>query len=209
VFSPPLETEIFLRKPLVARYRILRLRQAAAWSGKSLLVEKTPRHLHKIAKIRQYVPDARFIVTVRDGRDVVASLAARMGGDIEKAMRRWVTDTTATAKVVGAPDVLLVRYEDFIDDPARTLTGICDFLGIDYSPELLDYHRQPKLWYGRKEIARETEAKDNRSRRNWQVNQPIFDGRGRWRQELTPETVAQFREPPARGLMETFGYTPD
>jgi hypothetical protein len=210
VFSVPFETEMFLTGgTLSAWYAAFKYRVKAGLAGKRLFLEKTPRHIHRLDLIRRAVPGARFVVTVRDGRDVVASLSARMKGDVEAAMARWIADTTASANAAARPDTIVVRYEDLVENPAGTLKGVCDFLGISYSPQLLDYHRRAQLWYGRREVRREDDAADNKTRRNWQVNQPLFDGRGRWQAELSAETLRKFQAPEARALMEAFGYTPD
>ena len=50
------------------------------------------------------------------------------------------------------------------------------------------------------------EGSGHRALRNWQVNQPIFDGRGTWQERLSPEEQALFSDPAFRELMVHFGY---
>jgi HEPN domain-containing protein len=45
--------------------------------------------------------------------------------------------------------------------------------------------------------------------RNWQINQPIFDGRGRWLAEMTEAEKEQFKNSPAQAMLEQFGYVSD
>jgi hypothetical protein len=207
VHVPLNETGAFLFSPATGYRRLLGLRIAAILAGKPLLMEKTPRHVLRIDTIRRCVYSPRFIVMVRDGRDVVASLAARNGGNLEEAKRRWLEDTGRSAAEIGKPDVLILRYEDLIEAPATVLQTACGFLGVPYEAAMLEYHRRPRRWYGLTETRRTGDiVREHHIHRNWQVNQPIFDGRGRWKRDLSAETVAWFGEGRARELMETFGY---
>ena len=42
--------------------------------------------------------------------------------------------------------------------------------------------------------------------RNKQVNQPIYDGRGRWRKELGKSELVELVEGRGKHLMQAFGY---
>ena len=50
------------------------------------------------------------------------------------------------------------------------------------------------------------EGEGHRAHRNWQVNQPIFDSSGQWRQYLTEVDLREITEGPGRKIMEAFGY---
>jgi len=41
--------------------------------------------------------------------------------------------------------------------------------------------------------------------RNWQINQPLFDGRGRWIKEMTEDDKVIFKDK-AQKYLEKFGY---
>ncbi len=181
-------------------------REAQA-SGKAHFAEKTPRHLLRIRSIRSMVPDARFVVMVRDGRDVAASLVRRRG-TVEEGVERWVEENSALLRQVGSPDVHVQRYEDLIADPAMCLKTVCGFAGIPWAPEMLDYHKSERLWFGVESLRTGTGEKgeEHRNRRNWQINQPIFDGRGQWQELLSATDAAVFSEGKAAKLMKHFGY---
>ena len=198
VYVPLYETKAFLGTERRARARLEELRSAAAEAGKTIVIEKTPRHVRHLDSIRKLVPGARFVLLVRDGRDVVASIAARANGDFESGLQRWIRDNSIVLHERDSPDVLLMRYEDVVVDPPGQLRSLCDFLGIEFSEDLLAHHRAPRLWKGR--VAAHNEL------RNRQVNQPIFDGRGRWMHELPPEVADRFTSGEAGKLMRAFGY---
>jgi len=209
---PQRETEVFVRDKLTAITpdtvrKVLALFREAAASGRHVLIEKTPKHLYSIELIRRLVPGARFVLPVRDGRDVTASIAHRTA-DAAAGLDRWVRETGLVADERGRPDVHVYRYEDFVSDPTAIVSQVCEFAGLSFFPELLDYHASEQLWFREKSVRKGDgrSPAEHRSLRNWQINQPIFDGRGRWRDELQPEQLRSFESGPARHLMEAFGY---
>ena len=105
VFWPPFETEIFLAEEREAYWNYLALLSLAAKSGKRALVEKTPRHLYRLDLIRKLVHGAKFVITVRDGRDVAASFIKRVG-NADVGIRRWLLETEISLHEKDRADVL-------------------------------------------------------------------------------------------------------
>ena len=68
------ESVIPVRIKKCVREFINLLDKRAKNKGVKTWVEKTPIHLHYISTIEYYIPDAKFVHVVRDGRDVVASM---------------------------------------------------------------------------------------------------------------------------------------
>lgn len=97
----------------------VRVRMLAAVPGATRVIEKTPDHVLEMGVIRALVPDARFVLVVRDPREVVASLlhAARTWGPtwaprtVEEAVRFWLIRVRAGADASSDTDTLTVRYE--------------------------------------------------------------------------------------------------
>jgi len=115
-----------------------------AWASKARKPrwgEKTPIHLAKLGLAFEWFPNAKAIVVLRDGRDVVESMrrmswgrnpwdhaaewrrAVRAG---EAALRRW------------PHRVILTRYEDLLSEPEVQLRRLMQFLGEDFDPRQLD-----------------------------------------------------------------------
>ena len=206
VFIPLRETETFLSAE-TAEAEWANLRQEAEASGKLYLAEKTPRHIHAIDLIRDHVPGAKFVVMMRDGRDVAASFIKRFNS-AERGRNRWVRDNQAVLPHLGDGDIHLQKYEDLIDDPDGALREICRFLEIGFAPEMLRFHETSRLWFGVGDGARGDGSNgiEHRKLRNWQINQPMFDGRGTWRDLLAEDDIAEFRSPPESDLLSRFGY---
>jgi sulfotransferase family protein len=208
-YVPLRETNTFLRPAAQAltRYQYLKLQAKA--SGKRHLVEKTPRHVDRLAVIRVVAPTARFIMPVRDGRDVVASIVRR-GRPTREAIARWIRDNEIVRQQQARADTVVYRHEDLISDPTRTLERICAGAGIPYQDQLLSYHEKKRLWFGVEKMENsDPHGAGHERHRNWQINQPIFDNRGRWKEELTSAELTPLVHGPGRRLMEAFGYLED
>ena len=177
--------------------------QATRW------IEKTPPHIFQMDRFLALRPGAQFILMLRDGRDVVASLRQRKGYEgIEDRIDRWIYDNKAGLPFWGHPQVKVVKYEEFVERPDITLSEICEFLNISASHDLLGYHQKEKSWYSNamEKPASVTTSKDHMDLRNWQVNQPLFDGRGKWKKILSEEELQSFENSDAHQLMKQFEY---
>lgn len=131
VYVPLRETRVF-KHPRRAQRRHRNLIDEAEATGRRFLVEKTPSHLHRMEVIRSLVPDARFVIPVRDGRDVVASIAGR-SGSVQEGIARWKRDTGVIREQSERADVFTYRHEDLIEDPRRVLEAACAFVGIPFT----------------------------------------------------------------------------
>ena len=180
-------------------YRLNALLIACALSRRSILLEKTPRHVTRIKLIRSHMPATTFILTVRDGRDVVASLAERYG-NFDQAFSRWLADTRCVLEEHRSSQSLLWKYEDFVSDPEDRLRRLCTQLAIPFEDAMLRFHEKAPP-------ARKSETNAHSIRRNAQLRQPIYDGSGRWK-TLTSAQLAAFETGEAAELQEAFGYPP-
>lgn len=155
--------------------------------GKSGWVEKTPKHIVCLPRLFELVPGARVILMLRDGRDVAVSIQRR-SGSLEKGIRRWVDQNLEGQKYWNNPAVKVVKYEQLIQSTPGTLKELLVHAGIPYSEECLRYHQKSLHFYSDKlEKPSSAAGEDHAQYRNWQINQPVFDGRGRWHDLSTEE----------------------
>ena len=185
----------------------LRARAAKA----SRWIEKTPPHIFQIGRFMAFRPEAKFILMVRDGRDVVCSLRHRAGYEnIEDRIDRWVYDNMAGMPYWTHPNVMVVKYEDLVEGPEATIRAIFDFLSLDFAPDAMNYHEREVLWYSDELKMPESNEDiiDHKNIRNWQINQPIFDGRGKWKDEMLLDDQAVLdRAELFNRTMRIIGYT--
>jgi len=164
-------------------------------------VEKTPAHvnfLHALnianaaSGMRDVVPDYRLVLVARDGRDVVSSLMRR-GKTFQAALARWNKDTSAAVTHdLTDPKSILVRYEDLVAHPVVWVGRMLTHAGLPLDPQVFAHHQQPQRWQGavvHPSAAEPSERRQHVLRRAWQISQPLFDGRGRWRSN--PDFCAQ------------------
>jgi len=180
--------------------------KTAALAGKLRWVEKTPKHVHHIAFIRRLCPEAKFVGMVRDSRDVCNSLKKRFGS-ISLGIKRWLDDNESLRAVADTTWCHVVRYEDLISAPQEILARLMEFLDEYPEPCQLTFHRNAA--YGASQIPTFSDVPppdcDNTALRKWQINQPLFDGRGKWENELSACEVKQVSDGTA-DLALKFGY---
>jgi hypothetical protein len=204
IFAVPYESRVAAQ--CTWRFR-LAMRTFDRWAiahGKNRWAEKTPKHILRIDSILKQRLDARILLIIRDGRDVACSLQRRHG-DLELGIRRWVDHNTEGKKYWDHPKVHVFKYESLITDFETTMKEILAFLGEEYEPQLKDYHKSPRLFYSDKIEKPDSESKGNHDQfRNWQINQPIFDNRGKWKQ-LSEAEKARLHEI-GSDLLNELGY---
>ena len=130
---PPAEARRFALAAPFAAY--------AAKHGKPGWGDKTPHYVHHVDSILAVWPDARFVVLVRDGRDVALSLKRMPFGpnNAWAAAQWWARGIRAgRAACRRHPEqVREVRYEDLARRPQEEVPAICAFLGLRYDSAML------------------------------------------------------------------------
>ncbi|PSB03827.1 sulfotransferase [Merismopedia glauca CCAP 1448/3] len=109
-------------------------------TGKPLVGATVHRHFDRLLHIW---PDARFIHIIRDGRDVARSyIDMGWAGNVWAGATGWIEAEQLWQKLSSAipperrTDVI---YEDLIAEPEKTLTRLCEFIGIPYDSQMLTY----------------------------------------------------------------------
>jgi len=91
---------------------------------------------------KELLPEAKILFIIRDGRTCVRSKVkndGRYNVDFERACKLWL-DINVPLYVffkTSHKNNIIVRFEELILEPEKKLTEICEFLNIDYSPEML------------------------------------------------------------------------
>ncbi|WP_136255278.1 O-linked N-acetylglucosamine transferase family protein [Onishia niordana] len=206
IHSIPRETYWFLNNPNVDR-EYPKEKRLCLQEGKRLVCEKTPRHIYRISEIQEKFPNAKFVAMLRDGRDVVGSLKNR-SGSLEGGIKRWIADNRALLQHEDNPRVHWVKYEDLVTDQVGTMQKVFDFLTLDYTDKVFDFHKKDYNWFGVQD-AQETDGKGEKNhlqRRSWQMTQPIHDRRGVWKDHLDDNEVVQVISR-CSDMMRRLGYS--
>jgi len=208
VYGVPYESRLLFKDPLRIRLLNLLWAKAAIAEGKGCWAEKTPMHILRIGRVFELYPEARVLLVIRDGRDVALSLRKRWH-DFDRAVERWIADNREGERWWDHPQVHRVRYEEMVADFEPTLRRVCGFLQLPYEEGLADFHRKPAYFFSRQLEKPSSEAgEDHKHFRNWQINQRLFDGSGKWVAGLTAEEKALFKARAGRMLID-YGYAAD
>jgi len=156
---------------------------------KIAIIEKTPNHVYVLDKIKLKYPETKFILNIRDPRDIAASLYNRFD-NWEKALDRLKKDFEYVKKF--SSQSYIIKYEDIVNNFEDTFINTCKYLDINFDKNMLTYYQTPINWFNIKN-PKKTDGKDingkHEMNRSWQVNQPIFDGTGRWKKELNNDQI--------------------
>ncbi len=103
-------------------------------------VEHSPENVLLAARLHRIMPDARFVHSVRDGRDVASSVLSRNWGpdDLVTGIRWWAHRVRCghlQTAAVPAGQTFVLHVEDLVvRDREATLSRLLDFVGIDEHP---------------------------------------------------------------------------
>lgn len=138
---------IFIFKGYYSRRFMKILRTLTKQQHKSILLEKTPEHIFYIDYIEKFLPDSKIIHILRQGPDVIASLYQVThkypqwwdgAWDIERCIKRWIQSVEISFRYSSKPNHILVKYEDLLKNPAFILEELCDFIGMEFDPKMLE-----------------------------------------------------------------------
>lgn len=137
-------------------------------------------------------PDARFVYLIRDGRDVLASWlrSPTHFGTLAEGAELWSSQQRkciAAYRRLAAPGtgraaVHALYYEDLVTRPEETVRALCDFLGEEFAPEMLEFY------------SRGTVVEQARSIENWRhLARPILEQHLKlYRKRLSRRQVRRF-----------------
>src|SRR5256714_2084685 len=165
-------------------------------------IEKTPANRNHVDEVFARLPNAKFLVTLRDPRAILATQVA-----LEKTRKtkrfsvyyviaHWRV-AAKLARRVRAGDVpgLFVQFEQLVSEPATVMKKVCDYLEVQFDPEtVLTPTKVGEPWGGN-------------SAAQIAFSQVSAEPASRWEKELSEDEVG-WVEWHCRDLMPEFGYQP-
>lgn len=160
-------------------------------SGKSHFLEKTPGHVQFISEIKHQYPSAKIIGVTRNPVDTIASLYQR-NNSLAESIKRYKEDNLQLIK--HRNEIHIIALESIIDEFDTTFQMTQDFISVPQR-NLSEYHKV-KTFFDAKEIRQphSHSGNEHRIKRNFQVNQPLFDTRGSWKNILNPHQAAEVEQ---------------
>lgn len=121
------------------------------------LGDKNNYYTEHLGFLTNLYPEAKFVTIIRDVRDVVCSyidvnnitqnLAYKpefSSDEIEIAKSWHTTNTNILTYENSSSNWVLIKYEDLLEKPEKTLRLICDFLGVQFENSMLEYNLKNK-----------------------------------------------------------------
>jgi len=187
----------------ILRAAYQRASRSAGWDGARGLIDKSPFATVHLGLIQQVYPGAPMIFMARHPCDVVLSCLMN-NFEINSGTVHFTRLDTTVELYCGVMQLwqlylqrlplrhILLRYEDLIADPEAELRRLLAFLGLSWSPQVLE-HSEAALKRGRISTPSYN-----------QVSRPLYqDAKDRWRR------YAKYLEPHLPRLkpyIDAFGY---
>lgn len=104
--------------------------------GKRAILEKTPKHIQYIPKIRKILPNSKVIIIARNPLDNISSLHKRFK-NLDGCILRWLADNSAALQHRNDPGVHFLTYESLVAQPNETLQTALEEVGYEWSEHIL------------------------------------------------------------------------
>jgi hypothetical protein len=145
--------EEFLREPFPHDWpgvieRVLRFFAPEEHEAQYIWGDKTPGYVRHIDLLHDLYPGARFIHILRHPCESSLSVRSAWGKSLAAAATAWrehVSYGRALGKQVG-DCYKEIRYEELTTRPEAVLTDVCRFLGVEYSPTMLNLDIASDPW---------------------------------------------------------------
>jgi hypothetical protein len=152
-----------------------------------LIGDKNPHYSLFIPRLRRTFPEARFIHIIRDPR---ANVQSMLGVDFESHCPaslswRWkyYNRKIEIAKSKQPGSFFTITYEKLAAEPRSVIMQICEFLGIDFCEDMLEFHTN-------KALAEKRFPKDALERYHQNLFEPISTSRTElWKESLTQRQI--------------------
>jgi hypothetical protein len=169
--------------------------------GKPDWMCKSLANVHFMPEVERYFGEqARYLYLYRDGRDVCLSFLKAVVGEktAYHVAKQWDVEQQLAldcGRRVPSSQFLALSYEELTSNPESTLQLLCRWLGIEFSPAMLDFHSS--------EEANKTAA----SGKLWEnVKKPVMaTNTKKWLSGMTKDQIIDFESVAGRSLTQ-LGY---
>ena len=175
----------------------------AAKHGKPRWGDKTPMYLRHLGLVDRLFPEAQYVQLIRDGRDAALAFLDMPEGVVTRTWAHprspaafaceWRTEVLRARELgrhVGPSRYHEVRYEDLVSDTEGVVRSICEFAGLPFEPQMLEFAG-----------AVDVSAKPHHQR----LLQPPTRGLREWRTQMSADDARAF-EAIAGDLLADLGY---
>lgn len=105
--------------------------------GKRIFVAKDPFYARVLEKVVRLFPNSKYIILTRHPLKVAQSIEDAWQND--QGLMMWALHYESILEHKEQIDNVTVRYEDLVTQPDETLQSVCDYIGVDFTPEMVHY----------------------------------------------------------------------
>ena len=168
---------------------------SATWN-RDVIIDASKLNRKGLDLYRCYPDDVRLLHLKRDGRGVSASRKSVMS--VSRAAQQWrkYHEQTLrwTEKWVRPEHRMSMSYEEIVDNPELNLGKICQWIGIDFEPAMIDFS-----------IDIETHFAGGNLPARSKIGSGIRRADEKWRATLSEDELASF-DRIAGSMNSSFGY---
>lgn len=107
---------------------------------------KAPSNIRHIPEIMDFFNQkVKFIHIVRDARDVLLSKHPDSKDEFWVKPERWIKDVSEGLAYQNHPKVYTLKYEDLIMDYEKTMRNLLDFLELEFTNQIKNWHENTKV----------------------------------------------------------------
>lgn len=174
--------------------------EAARLKKAGVVMCKSLDNVHYWQELLRLYPEMRFLNLVRDPRAQVSSMNRAIIHEFDSLLNVEIlmrAHQAALSLLEAHPEmVLTVRYEDFVNHEETTLREICDFLGLQFGPEMLNISKSEEAL----RLAQQSALWESNS------SKPILTNVDKFKASLSFQEIEQI-ETVTASVMDKYGYT--
>lgn len=150
-------------------------------------LDKTPRYYFIVNELQSLFPRAKFIILFRNPIAVLSSIFNTWGQETWNSIYKYRDDLLKAPHCLidgshsTSSQSIVVQYEDLTSNPHLTIKKCCEFLELDFVPDMINYGKYnfPKSYFG--------DIKEINSQ-----NQPTAKNEAKWKQNLAEPQFWRF-----------------
>ncbi len=171
IFTLPLDKKTIVER-ITSKINRLHGKALAVESNQNSWGLKDPLLTNHLPELAKFFPESKYILIVRDGRGVVNSYIENqwgLGTNVFTGSLRWVKEINQQTDFMShfSENAMTLRYEDLIENLPVILPKICDFIGIKFESNMLNYYKNNADFNLNKENRHTNKAPDSSLAEKW------------------------------------------
>lgn len=172
LFDGPLDKDILLSRIVAKVFEIHKVSLPIEIGKEPIWGWKEPLLTYELDALERCFPDSKYILIIRDGRGVVNSYMDNrwgLGTTAYTGALRWQKEVALQMAFAEKMQekCLTIRYEDLVQNLPEALVQLCGFIGVEFSPQMLEFHNKKLDFQVNRENINTTKPADQSHSYKW------------------------------------------